>query len=63
MVLHLASCVYLGVTAFSSYLVDLGFSDVSALFSLLQLMLNLPALGQVRVGCFLLQYDKRWFKA
>merc|ERR1712208_33956 len=43
----------LGVTAFSSHLVDLGFSDVRALLCLLQLMLNLPALGQVSVGCFL----------
>merc|ERR1712208_193873 len=43
----------LGVTAFSSHLVDLGFSDVRALLCLLQLMLNLPALGQVSIGCFL----------
>ena len=51
-------CTYLGVAALSSHLVDLGLGDVSALLSLLQLMRNLPELGQVGVGCFLLQYDR-----
>ena len=49
---------YLGVTTFSSHLVDLGFSDVGTLLSLLQLMLNLSALGQVSVGCLLLKCDR-----
>merc|ERR1719147_360778 len=43
----------LGITTLSSHLVDLGLSDVGALFRLLQLMLKLSALGQVGVGCLL----------
>ena len=50
--------INLGVTTLSSHLVDLGLSDVGALFRLFQLMLNLPELGQVGVGCLLLQHDR-----
>ena len=42
------------ITALGSQLVDLGLSDVSALLSFLQLMLDLPVPGQVSVGLLLL---------
>merc|ERR1719309_46905 len=41
------------ITALGSQLVDLGLSNVSTLLSLFQLVLNLPALGQVNVGLLL----------
>merc|ERR1719430_683978 len=41
------------VTGLCSQLVDLGLSNVCALLSLLELMLNLPALGQMNVGLLL----------
>ena len=47
-----------GIAALDLELVDLGLSNVSTLLSLLQLMLNLPALGQVSIGLFLLLYMK-----
>ena len=46
------------IAALGPELVDLGLSNVSTLLSLLQLMLNLPALGQVSIGLFLLLYMK-----
>ena len=42
------------ITTLGSELVDLRFSDVGTLLSLLQLMLDLPELGHVGVGLFLL---------
>jgi len=42
------------IAAPGPHLVDLRLSDVSPLLSLLQLMLNLPGLGQVGVGLLLL---------
>ena len=42
------------IAALGPELVDLGLSNVGTLLRLLQLMLNLPALGQVGVGLFLL---------
>lgn len=42
------------VTTLDPHLVDLGLSNVSTLFSLLQLMLHLPELGQVGIGMLLL---------
>ncbi len=48
--------IYLArVTALGSQLVDLGLCNVSTLLSLLQLVLDLPALGQMNVGLLLLQ--------
>lgn len=48
--------IYLArVTALCSHFVDLGLGNVSTLFSLLQLMLDLPALGQVRICLLLLE--------
>ena len=47
-----------GIAALNLELVDLGLSNVSTLLGLLQLMLNLPALGQVSIGLFLLLYMK-----
>ena len=46
------------IAALGPEFVDLGLSNVSTLLSLLQLMLNLPALGQVSIGLFLLLYMK-----
>ena len=42
------------IAALGPEFVDLGLSNVSTLLSLLQLMLHLPALGQVSIGLFLL---------
>ena len=42
------------IAALGPEFVDLGLSNVSTLLSLLQLMLNLPDLGQVGIGLFLL---------
>ena len=43
------------VTALGPQLVDLGLGDVGAFLSLLQLMLDPPAPGQLRVGLLLLK--------
>lgn len=45
-------------TTLSPQLVDLGLSDVSALLSFLQLVLNLPQPWNVSIGLLLLQWDK-----
>lgn len=48
--------IYLATfTALSSQLVDLGLCNVSTLLSLLQLVLDLPALGQMNSGLLLLK--------
>merc|ERR1712033_114174 len=51
---HLFSFLSLSrVAALGSELVDLRLSNVSTLLSLLQLMLDLPQLGHVAIGCLL----------
>lgn len=47
------------VTAFCSQLVDLGLCNVCTLLSLLQLVLDLPALGQMSIGLFLLENKQK----
>ena len=49
--------IYLArVTALCPQLVDLRLCNVSTLLCLLQLMLDLPALGQMNIGLLLLEY-------